>query len=260
MPVRTPLTLALLFFALAAGAADPPKARITVKEYRPMGLLPSDLEAFLNGFGDKLAPAEKAHLRDQWQTFKTAWEAFELANEKPYRKALADLGSADPAVVAAARAELTRMMKGYPSSFTVFRAAVARLSPENAVRLTTFCMDFINARDVWLKRTQDITTAIGANAFQKNMADAAASQARQGAIAVRESLKHMRMWKDQITKNDDPNLLTISRTMDFYERTDARAINRLIDQAPTLLGPDLHKKAQFEVMQRMPKRPEVVAE
>lgn len=267
--IRTPLAafvaVACMVCVSPATAADPVappavKTRVTVKDYRPLGLVPSDLEAFLNGFGDKLSPQERADFREQWETFKDAWAAFELGSERTLRKALDDLGSPDAAVVAAARAELTRTMAGYPSSFTVFRAVTNKLSPASAVRFTQFCMDFTAARDVWQKQAHEITTAIKAGAHQKAMVTVAAANAVQEAVAVRRSLKHMRTWKDQITRAEDPGLLTISRTMDYYERCDARSVNRLIAQAPTLLGPDLHRQFQHEVMTRMPQRPEVVAE
>jgi len=249
------------FMALTTYAAPPaPLAKITVAAYRPAGLMPADLYAFLSLYADKLTPKEKADFTAEYEIFNTVWKAWEFASEKEVRQRLNELASPDAKVVANARQRLNALMQTYPSSFTVFRKASAALSPQNAIRLTEMCMDYHAARDIWLKYTQDMTTAIKANAFKKTMLDAASDSAKTEAIAVRQSLKQITVWKNEITKKDDPQLLTLSRLMDFYERTDARNIQPLITQAPITLGDEDFKKIQHEILARLPKKPQVVAE
>jgi hypothetical protein len=252
------LTFALASPAFAAEPA-PPAQKVLLKDVRPQGMLPRDLRRFIDTYAAQLAPAEKAHLADQHETFRVSWEAWCAAHERDVRQALVDLSSPDAAKVADARQRLTRAMANYPSSFITFRACTAKLTPASGVRLAHFLTDYHNARDVWLQQTQDMTAAIKADAFKRTMLDAGASAARQEAIAVRQSLKPIRAWKDTITAKTDPQLTAISRLMDYYERVDSRGIDRVIDQAPTTLGDDF-KKIQHEVLARMPKRAEIVAE
>ncbi|HYE18771.1 MAG TPA: hypothetical protein VEA69_10020 [Tepidisphaeraceae bacterium] len=255
--------LIVLTIALSSYAAEPapPVApqRIALKDFRVQGILPRDVRQFAETYAAQLTPAERAHLADQHETFRVSWDAWCTAHERNVRQALVDLSMPDAAKVADARKRLTAAMANYPSSFIVFRTASAKLAPANAVRLAHFLNDYHNGRDVWLKKTQDMTAAIKASAFQRAMLDTGAADARKEAIAVRQSLKPIRAWKDTITAKDDPQLTAISRLMDYYERVDSRTIDRVIDQAPTTLGDDF-KKIQHEVLSRMPKRPEIVAE
>lgn len=268
-PLHLIAVLAILTH-LGARAADAPAPAIpaaadtiSLKSYRPQGMLPVDLRRFLNTYGDKLSAQERNAVESEWESFNKAWCQFEATDEKVMLSALADL-AAPGAAATAARAKLVELSQKYPSSFSLFRSLTGKLAKENAVRFAELYLDTAAARDVWLKSTQQMTAAINVPQGSKFIMDQYASSQRQQSIAVRQSLKAIRAWHTEIKEQTGPQvqseMLAISRIMDYYERVDARGADRLIDQAPKTIGEDAAKRMQLQVLQRMPKRPKVVAE
>jgi len=249
--------------AAAAVPAKGPATRATVRvaEYRPKGILPADVRAFYEMQVKHLNDAEKQALLTECDNFRVRWGAFEQASEKTFYAAIMALNDADRAKVMAARKELVRLAPLYYSSFESYRGVIGKLRPENARKYAEFLMDYLAARDLWLKRTPDMVRAIpNVTAYKRTMMEALHATALKGSIDVRATLRvGINGWHDEVKKagNDAAQLLAITRIMDYYERVDNRSAQRMIDQAPMVLGPDDQRAMQMQVFQRMPVRAEV---